>query len=164
MTNAELGKRIDALANGLITVPGIQPKEANVLVLLNDGIGMQRIHCTRILLTHKYYTEFLISDLALASKSIPSITLSSLTLLSAVLDSHPPNAIILHIHLLGYVLEQIAENSEYSHHTLIVVGEGDLPSVVDKLPVKIIWLADLERKGAKVASDEKIVPGMLRMH
>lgn len=76
-----------------------------------------------------------------------------------MLDSHPPNAIILHIHLLGYVLEQIAENSEYSHHTLIVVGEGDLPSVVNKLPVKILWFADIERKGAKMTQAETNAPG-----
>ena len=31
----------------------------------------------------------------------------------------------------------------------MLVGEGDLPYIVDKLQVKIIWLADLERKGAK---------------
>lgn len=107
--------------------------------------------------------EFLIADLALASQSIPSITLSSLTLLSAVLDSHPPNAIILHIHLLGHILEQIAENSEYAHHTLILVGEGDLPTVVDKLPVKIVWLADLERQGAKLASGQVVAPGTSKL-
>ena len=92
----------------------------------------------------------MIADLALASLSIPSLTISSLTLLSAVLDAQPPSAIILHIEFLSRVLEQIAENHEYAHHTLILVGEGDLPAVVNKLQIKVVWLADLERKGAKL--------------
>lgn len=34
-------KRVAALANGLVNVAGIHPKEDNVLLLLNDGIGSQ---------------------------------------------------------------------------------------------------------------------------
>ena len=65
------------------------------------------------------------------------------------MESHPPGAIVLHAHFVQQVLELIAENHEYGHHTLIVVGEEDLPDVVRKgqVPVKVIWLADLERKG-----------------
>lgn len=96
--------------------------------------------------------DFLIADLALASQSIPSLTISSLTLLSGVFDAQPPSAIILHVDFLEHVLEQIAENAEYSHHTLILIGEGDLPDFVEKLNVRILWLADLERKGAREAN------------
>ena len=78
-------------------------------------------------------------------------------MLSAVLDAQPPSAIIVHVHFLGQILEQIAENREYAHHTLILVGEGDLPKVVDKLGVNIVWLADLERKGAKLTVPEVAV-------
>lgn len=97
--------------------------------------------------------------MALASLCIPSFTISSLTLLSAVLESHPPSAIILHVHFLHKVLELIAENREYAHHTLIVVGEGDLPNVVEKVQVKIRWLADVERKGSK-GSVQLPTPGL----
>ncbi|THH08197.1 hypothetical protein EW145_g2865 [Phellinidium pouzarii] len=131
ITNAKLQSRIASLSAGLVHEAGLQPKESNVLLLLNDGL------------------EFVIADFALASQAIPSFTISSLTLLSSFLDTHPPTAIILHVHSLSHVLEQIAENSEYVHHTLILVGEGDLPHFVEKLPLKILWLADLERKGAK---------------
>ncbi|OCB84357.1 hypothetical protein A7U60_g9037 [Sanghuangporus baumii] len=93
--------------------------------------------------------DFLIADLALASQSIPSFTISSLTLLSSVFDAHPPSAIILHVNFLEHVLEQIAENAEFAHHTLILVGEGDLPDFVGKLKVRILWLTDLERKGTR---------------
>ncbi|KAL5490430.1 hypothetical protein ACEPAI_5263 [Sanghuangporus weigelae] len=131
ITNEKLRSRSTALANGLVRFAGLQPKESNVLLLLNDGI------------------DFLIADLALASQSIPSFTITSLTLLATVFDAHPPSAIILHVNFLEHVLEQIAENAEYTHHTLILVGEGDLPDFVEKLKVKILWLTDLERKGAR---------------
>ncbi|KAI5123321.1 hypothetical protein M0805_009342 [Coniferiporia weirii] len=140
ITNAKLQSRIASLATGLVRVAGLQPKESNVLLLLNDGI------------------DFLVADLALASQSIPSLTISSFTLLSSVLDMHPPSAIILHLHSLSHVLEQIAENSEYAHHTLILVGEGDLPKIVEKLPLKILWLADLERAGVKGETLQSLKP------
>ncbi|KAH8117503.1 hypothetical protein DFH11DRAFT_1700279 [Phellopilus nigrolimitatus] len=131
ITNEKLKARVAALGTGFVRVAGLLPKESNVLLLLNDGI------------------DFLVADLALASQSIPSFTISSMTLLSSVLDAQPPSAIVVHVHFLSHLLEQIAENSEYAHHTLILVGEGDLPRFLEKLQVKILWLADLERKGAK---------------
>ncbi|EJD05963.1 uncharacterized protein FOMMEDRAFT_119392 [Fomitiporia mediterranea MF3/22] len=136
ITNEKLKARITALGAGLVRIVGLQPKESNVLLLLNDSL------------------DFLVADLALASQSIPSLTISSLTLLSAVLDAQPPSAIILHVHSFSHLLEQIAENREYAHHTFILVGEGDLPDVVEKLHVKIFWLADLEKKGANEAPVE----------
>lgn len=98
------------------------------------------------------------TDLALSTISVPSFTISSLSLLSSILESHPPGAIVLHVHFLNQVLELIAENREYEHHKLIVVGEDELPDVVRKgnVPVKIVWLADLERKGRQAGPLESI--------
>lgn len=39
ISNAKLKQRVSALAAGFVNVAGLQPKESNVLMLLNDGIG-----------------------------------------------------------------------------------------------------------------------------
>jgi hypothetical protein len=68
---------------------------------------------------------FLIAELALASHSIPSFTLSSPSLLSPVLESHPPSAIIVDGSILPHTLELIYELNEHEHHYVVVVGETD---------------------------------------
>ncbi|OCH95584.1 acetyl-CoA synthetase-like protein [Obba rivulosa] len=132
ITNPQLRERAAAFGNGLIEVVGLVPKESNVLLLLNDSI------------------EFIIADLALASNSIPSFTLNSLSLLSPVLDTHPPSAIITHAQFLPFLLELIYDSRESSHHKIIVVGEPDGKDVKD-LP--LFRFDEIEREGVSIDSD-----------
>jgi hypothetical protein len=67
--------------------------------------------------------------LALAAHGIPSFTLTSLSLLSEVLESHPPSAIVTHASFLPQLLELIYDSAEGEHHTVIVVGDASAPTV-----------------------------------
>ena len=106
-----------------------------MLLLLNDSI------------------EFLITDLALASHSIPSFTLSSLSVLAPVLDEHPPSAIVVQAEFLPQLLEQIHDWNEGAHHTIIVVGNANLDKKLGSM--KFLRWEDIERQGAQV---EQVVP------
>ncbi|KAJ7752042.1 hypothetical protein B0H16DRAFT_1547206 [Mycena metata] len=138
ISNPQLQDRVAAVGTGLLRLAGLEAGESNVLLLLNDSI------------------EFLISDLALASHSIPSFTLSASNLLSPVLESHPPSAIITHASMLTQILELIYDAGEASrNHTIIVVGEPSpqaMASVASK--VKVLKWEDVEREGVRV---EKII-------
>ncbi|KDR73413.1 hypothetical protein GALMADRAFT_212330 [Galerina marginata CBS 339.88] len=138
LTNSHLQDRAAAFATGLLRLGRIQPQKSTVLLLLNDCL------------------EFIVADLALASHSISSITLSSSKLLSPVLDAHPPSAIVTHAFLLPQLLELIYDSSEHqTEHTIIVVGEPTpqaMASVASN--VKVYKFAELEREGFKV---EKIL-------
>ncbi|KAJ7694171.1 hypothetical protein B0H17DRAFT_1058042 [Mycena rosella] len=138
INNPQLQDRIAAFGTGLLRLAGLEVGESNVLLLLNDSI------------------EFIISDLALASHSIPSFTLTSSNLLAPVLESHPPSAIITHASMLHQLLELIYDAGEASrNHTIIVVGEPSaqaMASVASK--VKVLKWADVEREGIRV---EKII-------
>jgi len=138
INNPQLQDRVAAFGTGLLRLAGLQAQESNVLLLLNDCL------------------EFIISDLALASHSIPSFTLASSTLLSPILNSHPPSAIITHAEILPQILELIYDVGESGrHHTIIVVGEPTaqtMASVASK--VKVLHWADVEREGVRV---EKII-------
>ena len=92
--------------------------------------------------------EFLITELALASHSITSLTLSSASLISPVLESHPPSAIIIHANLLPHILELIYEVNEFGNQFVVVVGEVD-ENVLSKASqhVKLARWADLEAQG-----------------
>jgi long-chain acyl-CoA synthetase len=98
----------------------------------------------------RIWSEFLISDLALASHSIPSFTITSPSLLSPILESHPPTAIITHAHFLPNLLELIYDANESEHHTVIVVGDFD-PKVLAKAgkTTKVLKWTDVEREGAQ---------------
>ena len=106
-----------------------------MLLLLNDSI------------------EFLITDLALASHSIPSFTLSSLSVLAPVLDEHPPSAIVVQAEFLPQLLEQIHDWNEGAHHIIIVVGNANLDKKLGSM--KFLRWEDIERQGAQV---EQVVP------
>ncbi|KAJ7905305.1 hypothetical protein B0H14DRAFT_3102791 [Mycena olivaceomarginata] len=138
INNPQLQDRVAAFGTGLLRLAGLEVGESNVLLLLNDSI------------------EFIIADLALASHSIPSFTLSASNLLSSVLESHPPSAIITHASMLTQILELIYDAGESSrNHTIIVVGEPSpqaMASVASK--VNVLKWSDVEREGVRV---EKII-------
>ncbi|KAF8267856.1 acetyl-CoA synthetase-like protein [Lactarius quietus] len=128
ISNAQLAERIKSLGTGL-SLAGLT-RESNVLLLMNDGI------------------EFLITELALASHSIPSLTLASPSLLSPVLEAHPPTAIIVDGGFLPHALELIYDLNESVHHFVIVVGEVDkavISQAADR--VKIVHWTDVETQG-----------------
>ncbi|KAJ6546491.1 hypothetical protein DFH09DRAFT_1040107 [Mycena vulgaris] len=138
INNPQLQDRVAAFGTGLLRLAGLEVGESNALLLLNDSL------------------EFIISDLALASHSIPSFTLASSSLLASVLESHPPSAIIIHASMLSQILELIYDAGEASrNHTIVVVGEPSsqaMASVASK--VKVLKWADVEREGIRV---EKII-------
>ncbi|KAF8644958.1 hypothetical protein AX16_008161 [Volvariella volvacea WC 439] len=137
INNVTLQDRVAAFGTGLLRLAGLKPRESDVLLLLNDGI------------------EFVISDLALATHSIVSYTLHSSDLLSQVLESRHPSAIITHAHLLPQLLELIYDAETRIPHTIIVVGEPSssaMASVASQ--IKILKFSELEREGNRV---EKIL-------
>ncbi|KAF8163006.1 hypothetical protein B0H34DRAFT_650803 [Crassisporium funariophilum] len=138
LTNTGLQDRAAAFGTGLIRLARLQPQKSNVLLLLNDCL------------------EFVVADLALASHSINSLTLTSASLLSPVLESHPPSAIITHGFLLPQLLELIYDSGERTtEHIIVVVGDPSpqaMASVASN--VKVLKFAELEREGNKA---EKIL-------
>jgi long-chain acyl-CoA synthetase len=90
--------------------------------------------------------EFLITELALASRAIPSLTLASSSLLSPVLESNSPTAIIVDGNFFPHLLEVIYELHEY--HFIIVVGEADdkLVSKASRRMKLALW-TDIEAQG-----------------
>lgn len=141
---------------------GLEVGESNVLLLLNDSIGAFVFVLRNN--PNLYYTEFIIADLALASHSIPSFTLSASNLLSSVLESHPPSAIITHASMLTQILELIYDAGESSrNHTIIVVGEPSpqaMASVASK--VNVLKWSDVEREGVRVEKIISPVPSEFR--
>jgi long-chain acyl-CoA synthetase len=136
ISNSHLAERMKALGTGL-RLAGLT-HEDNVLLLLNDSIGRQYRCLPYLFTTSIYYlsgrfAESLITELALASHSIPSLTLASPSLLYPVLESHPPSAIVVEGNFLLNVLESIYKLCELAHHFIIVVGEAD-QKVLSKVP------------------------------
>ncbi|KAI6039022.1 hypothetical protein EDC04DRAFT_2688628 [Pisolithus marmoratus] len=127
ITNTQLNERVDAFGAGLSR---ILQKDSNVLLLLNDSI------------------EFLVADLALAKHSLTSMTLCSPKLLSRVLETHPPTAIIVDADFIPVLLELVYDAREHDHK-VIVVGKYDaniLPKAARQ--VEIIPWAQIEADGA----------------
>jgi long-chain acyl-CoA synthetase len=106
------------------------------------------------------FAEFLITELALASHSIPSLTLASASLLSPVLEAHPPTAVIVDGSFLPHALELIYDLNESVHHFVIVVGEVDktvLSHASDR--VKVVRWAEIEAQGKEVTPITSPTPG-----
>lgn len=160
ITNPELIGRVTAFGTGLIKLAGLVPEDSNVLLLLNDGLGENNLYQLRSFRANiqPLNLEFAIADLALSSHSIPSFTLTSISLLSPVLESHPPSAIITHADLLPSLLELVYDTHEGSHHTIIVVGEPN-NKVIQGLPVRVLKFEDLEREGALLEAVPPTAPG-----
>ncbi|KAF5387106.1 hypothetical protein D9615_001868 [Tricholomella constricta] len=141
LTNHTLQDRVASFGTGLLRLANLRPQQSRVLVLLNDGL------------------EFIISDLALASHSILSHTLSCSKLLSYVLESFPPDAIITHASLLPSILELIYDGDRTGNHTIIVVGETtpkDMASVASN--IKVLNFAEVEREGVRVPKVNSPLP------
>ncbi|KAH6918885.1 acetyl-CoA synthetase [Coprinopsis sp. MPI-PUGE-AT-0042] len=134
LTNHTLQDRIAAVGTGLIRLANLKPSESTVLLLLNDSL------------------EFILTDLALASHSIVSYTLSSANLVSSVLDSHRPSAIVTHSFMLSSILELIYDSDERDvQYTIILVDEPDnrtLASVASN--ISVLKFSDIEREGVRV--------------
>ena len=111
---------------------------------------------TKNAFNHPAFAEFIIADLALASHSIPSFTIAASNLMSPVLESHSPSAIITHASMLPQILEFIYDAGEANrNHTIIVVGEPSsqaMATVASK--VRVLKWSDVEREGVRV---EKII-------
>jgi long-chain acyl-CoA synthetase len=92
--------------------------------------------------------EFLITELALASHSIPSLTLASPSLVNSVLESHPPTAIVVEGNRLLDLLELIFKRRELAHHFIVVVGEAD-QKVLSKVPkqTRLAFWEHIEAQG-----------------
>ncbi|KAI0086291.1 acetyl-CoA synthetase-like protein [Irpex rosettiformis] len=140
ITNPELQKRVTAFGTGLVKQAGLVPRDSNVLLLLNDGL------------------EFLIADMALSSNSIPSLTLTSSSLLSQVFDEYSPTAIITHADFLPQLLELVYDANEASNHTIIVVGQPNAKLVRQLAQVRILQWDDIERQGAQLEPVEVPTP------
>ncbi|KAH9039000.1 acetyl-CoA synthetase-like protein [Lactarius pseudohatsudake] len=140
ISNAQLAERIKSLGTGLC-LAGLT-RESNVLLLMNDGI------------------EFLITELALASHSIPSLTLASPSLLSPVLEAHPPTAVIVDGSFLSHALELIYDLNESGHHFVVVVGEADKTVFSHASErIKIVHWTDIETQGKEAVPITGPTPG-----
>ena len=98
--------------------------------------------------------------MALAAHSIPSFTISSSDLLSGILDSHPPTAIVTHAELLPQLLELIYDAGEVGqHHTIVVVGEPTPQAMATVTStVKVLNWDDVESDGMKVQKNLSPIP------
>lgn len=105
--------------------------------------------------------EFLISDLALASYSIPSFVLSSLSLLSPVLDSHPPSVIITHATFLSNLLELIYDSNDSAYPIIVVVGDVDDKVIATTGQISIVKWEEVERRGTQGSRLPFSTPGEL---
>jgi long-chain acyl-CoA synthetase len=78
---------------------------------------------------------------------VPTITLTSSVLLNQVLESHPPNAIIVDASFLERVLELLAESS--SNLVVVVVNDkkGELKRLNNKAHSRLVSWEDLETFG-----------------
>lgn len=142
ITNHTLQDRVAAFGTGLLRLAGLRPQQSQVLLALNDGI------------------EFIISDLALASHSITSFTISSSTLLGPVFESHSPTVIIADAELLPRLLELIYEVGERSgNHTVIVVGEPSPQAMASVAStIKVLKFSEVEREGVRVEKSISPLP------
>ncbi|KAF8633752.1 hypothetical protein AX17_004407 [Amanita inopinata Kibby_2008] len=143
ITNSQLQDRVAAFGTGLVRFAGLRPRESRVLLLLNDSLG-------------KYSYKFVVTDLALASLSITSYTLSSISILSAVLDTYPTSTIIVHAEFLDKVLDVIYKTKgQPSIRNIVVAGEID-PQVTTRVAsnIHILQFSEVERDGHRV---DKIV-------
>lgn len=140
ITNEQLRLRIQALANGLVSRLSLAPKSSTALILLDDGF------------------EWLLTDLTLSTLSIPSTTITKLTLLSATLSVSTPSVIFTTSTFLHTLLEQIAEEEGTSSIAVVVVGDetGAATAAGRKSGFNVVTLEELESVGK--GKESVIVP------
>ncbi|PFH46356.1 hypothetical protein AMATHDRAFT_70077 [Amanita thiersii Skay4041] len=138
ITNSQLEARVDAFGKGLLHFVGLQPRKSRVLLLLDDSL------------------EFLIADLALSSRSIVSYTLSSILILSSVLEQHPVSTIITHATLLPRLLEFILGKPRPELLSVIVVGDTTPQASVGKF--KFLLYNEVEREGLREQNIVRLTP------
>lgn len=103
--------------------------------------------------SHAFVAEFLIADLALAARSITTMTISSPQLLADVLDKCPPTAVITDMDFLSHIIEQIYDLNQHHHTTLIVVGDpGNVGAKLTK-EMDLLKFSDIEKEGASTPTD-----------
>jgi long-chain acyl-CoA synthetase len=136
------------MGSALCSVAGLIPKASQVLMLLDDGLGMRPHLHTFTCNAKPIPTEWLVADLALASHCVPIITLSSAAPLQAAVESHPPDAIIVQVTFLGQVLEVLEESQHTT--TVIVTGDrtGESKKHGRKVAAKIVTWEDVETSSA----------------
>ena len=105
--------------------------------------------------------EFLIADLALSALSVPTFTVASASVLSPVLESHPPSVIITDAEFLPHLLELIYDAHESEHHTIVVVGDADGAKLPKLNNVKILNWDAIEAEGAAATKSPLPLPGLL---
>ncbi|KAK2460525.1 hypothetical protein APHAL10511_006995 [Amanita phalloides] len=140
ITNSNLQDRAAALATGLVRLAGLLPKKSRVVMLMNDGI------------------EFILSDLALASLSIVSYTVSSAAVLSLVFDQHPTSAIITNAGFVPRLLTLIYRSKLKSSH-MIIIAIGEVShQVTASVPnnVQLLRFSDIEKDGYR--TERVLVP------
>ncbi|TBU47951.1 acetyl-CoA synthetase-like protein [Dichomitus squalens] len=140
IANPQLKERIANVGAGLARAVGLVPQESNVLLLLNDSI------------------EFIIADLALSALSVPTFTVASASVLSPVLERHPPSVIITDAEVLPHLLELIFDAHESEHHTIVVVGDISGAKLPKLNNVKILRWDDIETEGAAATKSPLPVP------
>ena len=82
-----------------------------------------------------------------------------MSLLSTVLENHPPSAIITEAEFLPQLLELIYDSHESSHHTVIVVGEPAKKYDHGLNQIKVVQFAELERQGSQMDPIASVSPG-----
>lgn len=108
-----------------------------------------RFHAGCNRLTYTPCAEFIIADLALASYAIPSFTLASPSLLSSVLDSHPPSVVITDASLLSALLELLYDSNDSIRPTIVVVGAINSNEVPNSELARLLRWEDIESSGSK---------------
>lgn len=93
-----------------------------------------------------------------------SLTLTSSTLLSSVVQVHPPSAIICNAFLLPHLLEHIYDSGSHDEHIVIMVGEPTLQTMASVASnVKLFRFEDLEREGMKQEKILSPLPSTLQL-
>lgn len=128
VSNAQLRTKVSSLAAGLLKTVHLQPRESNVLNLLDSSF------------------EFLVTDLALARLSVPVLTVTRLDLITPVIETYPPTAIVVPLTFLDHLLELVFDHiQEGTSITLIVLGDQNNVSKAktEKTGIPIVRWEDL---------------------
>ncbi|KAG8895979.1 hypothetical protein FRC01_012093, partial [Tulasnella sp. 417] len=128
VSNAQLRTKVSSLAAGMFKTIHLQPRESNVLNLLDSSF------------------EFIVTDLALARLSVPVLTVTRLDLITPVIETYPPTAIVVPFAFLDNLLELVFDHvQEGTSITLIVLGDQNNVSKTktEKTGIPVVRWEDL---------------------